>query len=179
SATGYLNNDSLKDMVLIIESNDSILQKDCSSCDLEKNKARILLVLLKSKHKYKVICQHNYFIMRPNDGGLKAEDALDDISIDRKIFELHYQFLRGGLTYDFKYLNHDIYLIRAENVGVDHDIFYEKKFDFLRMKMTAKTGEISSDKNKIKITKIKLQRPRKLAELNVPLDWEVVKGEYL
>jgi len=68
--SGDLDDDDLDDMVLILESKDSIPEKRCLDCKLLKNKPRIILVLFNLDGKQKVKIQNNEFIARGDEGGM-------------------------------------------------------------------------------------------------------------
>jgi len=179
SCHGNLNSDNQKDLVLILESKDSILEKRCNSCKRLKNKIRIILILINDNNVQRVIVQNNVFIARPNEGGM-ARYIEPEVSILNKHLNIFYQYTRGYTIYTFEKKNDDMLLIKAISSGVSGGVFEMDNFDFQTMIFTSETSKISEDFTKSVTIPIKLNTGlKKLSEFKEMYEWEVAKNKYL
>lgn len=179
SAEGDLNNDSINDLVLILESSDSIFEKRCESCDSLKNKARIILVLIQEADSQRVICQNNYFIARNNEGGM-VSDLTPEIYVENQLLNISYQYTRGNMSYNFKYEEEDLALVEAMSAGVTGEMFESDHFDFIKKTIVSESGSISDEEFKMDTIPMNhFESLRKLSEMDIMYEWEVAEGKFL
>ncbi len=173
--SGDLNKDDLDDMVLIIESTDSIPEKRCLGCKLLKNKPRIILVLFNLDGKQKAKIQNNKFIARGNEGGMSPyiEPAL---SIKNGLLSIYYQFTRSNQSYTFEYKSNNMEIVRAESMGVHSASgnYENNKFDFTNGTLTSETGNISEEESKTKIIEFE-KKPKSLSDFGSMFEWEITE----
>jgi len=177
--SGDLNNDDLDDMVLILESKDSVPKKRCLDCKLLKNKPRIILVLFNQNGKQKVKIQNNKFIARGDEGGMSPYIE-PELSIKNGLLNIYYQFTRSNQSYTFEFKNNKMEIVRAESMGVHSASgnYENDKFDFIKGTLTSKTGNISEDKSQSKIIKIE-KKPKTLSEFGRMFEWEITEYKFL
>ena len=174
-SSGDLNKDGLNDFALILESNDSILEKRCSDCQLLKSKPRIIIVLISNEK----IIQNNKFIARGDEGGMLPY-LEPELSIKNGFLTIYYQFTRGNQSYTFEYVNRKMLITKAESNGVHSASgdFENDKYDFKIGKIISETGNISEEKIKTKIIKFKIKR-KSLSEMGEMSEWEIAEYKYL
>jgi hypothetical protein len=177
--SGDLDNDDLDDMVLILESKDSIPEKRCLDCKLLKNKPRIILVLFNLDGKLKVKIQNNEFIARGDEGGMSPYIE-PELSIKNGLFSIYYQFTRSNQSYTFKYKNNRIEIVKAESMGVHSASgnYENDKFDFTNGTLTSETGNISEEESESKIVEFE-KKPKSLSEFGPMYEWEITEYKYL
>lgn len=179
SVEGDLNKDSLVDLVLILESTDSIFEKRCESCDSLRNKARIILVLLQEADTHRVILQNNHFIARPDEGGMLSF-LEPEISIKNHQLIISYEYTRGNIAYTFAYEKDDLVLLDARSAGVSGGYFESDHFDFTNKMILSESGSISDEStNTDTIPMNHIERFRKLSDMEIMYQWEVAEGKSL
>lgn len=178
-ANGDLNNDGKLDVALILESRDSLYEKRCDPCYVQKNKARIILILLNQHNSQKVIIQNNLFIARGDEGGM-APYIEPELSIKNHLLNIDYQYTRSHLSYTFKFKNNRMILVSAKNSGVTSATgdFESNSFDFIKNIIVTETGNISEEESKIDTLEINV-KPKILSEFRKMYDWQVAKFKYL
>lgn len=177
--SGDLNKDDLNDIVLILESTDSIPEKRCLNCKLLKNKPRVILVLFNLDGTQKVKIQNNEFIARGDEGGMSPYIE-PELSIKNGLLSIYYQYTRSNQSYTFKYKNKRMEILRAESMGVHSASgnYENDKFDFTSGTLTSETGNISEEKSKTKIIEFK-KKPKSLSEFGPMYEWEITEYKYL
>lgn len=178
-ASGDLNNDKLDDIVMVLESKDSIPEKRCNYCKLLKNKPRIILVLLNTKGTQRVIIQNNKFIARGDEGGMSTYIE-PEISIEKNLLTIYYQFTRTNQSYTFEFNNNKMFIAKGKGIGVHSASgdFESHVVDFKTKNITIETGNISEEYSKMKEIKLTAE-PKCLSEFKKMYDWEVEKNIYL
>ena len=175
--SGDLNNDSRKDMALVLESKNSVYEKRCSDCDVEKNKARIVLVMLNKKGKQIVHTQNNEFIPRADEGRKELEIA-PIIVIENNEFIIFQQYTRAFYSYKFKLQNDQLNIVRAKAVESSIHMITSDKYDFKKGVVSRKTSLTSSNDETIKVVKLKM-KSKTLSEFKSMHDWKIAEHFYL
>ncbi|WP_420573240.1 hypothetical protein [Kordia sp.] len=177
--SGHLNNDSKKDMALVLESKNYINEKRCNDCDVSKNKGRIVLILLDEKEKLVVHTQNNKFIARPDEGGM-ALSIKPIIVIENREFIIFQQYTRSFQSYTFKFQEQQLNIIRANGGGVDaaSGATENNKYDFIKGKLTIQRSNISSKDETTEIVSFNI-KPKALSEFKEMYEWEVIKNHFL
>ncbi len=177
-AEGFLNNNNQKDVALVLESKDSLLEQRIGETT-RKNLPRILLVFLDNKF----FVQNNTFIARGDEGGILPY-LTPEISFDKNELIIYYQFTRSNQSYTFKMVKNNLCLIKAEShgthsaSGATEGMFY----DFKKKSLTITKGNISSasEDDEKKIYTIELKNGlKKISEFTEMYEWEVLKNRYL
>jgi hypothetical protein len=176
---GDLNNDGRNDLALILESKDGVSKKDCVDCETLIIKPRIIVILLNEKEVQKVIIQNNKFIARADQGGM-IPHLKPELSIERGLLMIHYQFTRARLSYTFKFKQGLLEIVSAENNGVHAATgnFESDYFDFNKGEITVETGNIAQDTSKTKVVKFE-SKPKTLSEFGEILEWEIVENKFI
>lgn len=179
-SSGDLNKDGIDDLALTLESKDSILEKRCSECSLQKNKARIIVVLVCEDGVSKVIIQNNHFIARANEGGISTPYVAPKLSIENGLMIIDYEYTRSNQSYTFELREREMVIVKANSNGVHAALgdFEHSIFDFTKRMVTSETGNLSSEKTEITKQKIEV-KSKSLSEFGFMFDWEVVKDKYL
>ncbi|MDB5253211.1 MAG: hypothetical protein JWP27_2380 [Flaviaesturariibacter sp.] len=179
SATGDLNRDGLADKAIVIESRDSINELRPDST-INNGSPRILVVLLKnsSTGRYDKLLQNNTFIVRWGEGGMDPE-AYGGTTIEKGVLKTRVSFLRQQLAYTFRYQHGDLYLIGGRSTGVSGGIIdgFDANFSTGR----ARVSQMLMDDEKEYVEWIKLPKKslKKLRNMRMILEWEVMKGKLL
>lgn len=178
-ATGDLNKDGLSDYALILESQNSILEKRCGDCKMVKSKPRIIVVLLGQNIGEKVIIQNNEFIIRDYEGGM-TPDLQPEISIENSLLTIHYQFTRSNQSYTFSFQNNLMEIIKAESHGVHNALgdFESDVYDFKQGVILSESGNIGQEKVVSKEIRFDTQ-PKSLSELGRMSTWKIAENKYL
>ncbi|CAL2087108.1 Lipoprotein [Tenacibaculum sp. 190524A05c] len=175
---GSLNKNKQKDVVLVLESKDSLIEQRIGE-RARKNLPRILVVFLDDK----IIVQNNTFIARGDEGGMLL-NLKPEISIDKDELIIYYQYTRGNQSYTFKMVKNNLCLIKAQS----HDVHSSSGdtegmfYDFKKKSLTITKGNISSasEKDEKEIYTIELKNGlKKLSEFAEMYKWEVLEGRYL
>lgn len=179
SASGDLNGDRLSDIALVIEYKDTIQERRPDG-EVNQGSPRILAVLLNDAKtgQYKLFLQNNTFIIRYGEGGMDPE-AYGDVSISKGILEVFVSFLRGNASYKFRMQNGDLYLIGGSSGGVSGGWYYGFDANFSTRRAKIEEGSIDSDKSKVKWVTLPKTPLKKLREMKMIFQWEVVKDQYL
>ncbi len=179
SAIGDLNADLINDIALVIEYKDTIPERRPDG-ELNQGSPRILVVLIKN-HKinhYDLFLQNNTFIIRYGEGGMDPE-AYGELNISKGILQILISFLRGTVIYKFRMQQGDLCLIGGTTRGVSGGTYYSFDANFSTFKAKIEEYSIEDKQSKPKwivLPKIPL---KKLREMKMPLQWEVVKNQYL
>lgn len=177
-ASGDLNSDNTEDVAIVLQSKDSVYEKDCDSCKLHLTKARILIVLLSNKDKLKTTIQNNIFIARDHEGGM-APHISPELYIKNHLLTIYYQYTRSSQSYTFAHDDKKLTIISAVSSGASGPGYYEgTTFDFVAMEILEETGSIEDEvlhKRIIPIT----TKPKSLSDFQRMYDWEVVKNKFL
>jgi hypothetical protein len=179
SAAGDLNGDSISDLVLVVESKDTIeeLRPDSS---INRASPRILLVLLKNKNSgsYDLVLQNNTFIIRCGESGMDPR-AFGKLSISKKILSIEFEFIRGFSIYKFRYQQQDFYLIGAISNGVAGGEYTGFDIIFITKKAKQTTGDVAGEHTKIKWYNLSSDHLIKLKEFKMLFTIEVLPGQFL
>lgn len=178
-AKGNLDEDGQEDVVIVLESRDSIPEKRCSSCYVQKNKARILLVLIAENGTARVTLQNNKFIARADEGGMLTDFA-PEIAVKGGRLEIYYELLKGYITYTFVMDNDEPVLATAKTVGVSGDIMEASSYDFIKKILVVKRGHISEKDTAKQSFSFELPKGlKKLSDFQQMYEWEVLENHYL
>lgn len=172
---GFFNSDKTKDVALILQSKDSILETRIEE-NPRKNIARILLIFINDK----VFIQNNTFIPREDEGGMNY--VVPEVSIQNKKLKIYIEYLRSNISYIFEYQKNDLALVKAVSNYVQSATGnYEfLKYDFKKRILHIETGNISKDGEKVKKIPIKLKNGlKKLSQFKKMYHWEVLEDRYL
>jgi len=178
-AEGDLNYDSKADLVLVLQSKDSINEVRYNDTKVSKNKPRIILVCLDLHGIKRVNIQNNRFIARGNEGGMSPYIE-PEISIKENTLTIYYQYTRGNQSYTFEFLDHEFLLTHAES----HDVMgatgdYETHiFDFKNKTIFSEYGNISEEKNKSENLKLEVEL-KSLTDFGEMYEWQVAENLYL
>ncbi len=176
-ARGDLNKDGIEDLAVILESKDSIPEKRCASCYVKNNKPRIILVLLNNNKGCNiVISQNNEFIARGDEGGM-LNYLEPELTIEKGVLTIFYQFTRSNQSYSFEYENGKMNIIGAKSAGSQSasGIFEMEEYDFKKGKLISTTGHISNDEDEIEIIKFTIE-PKNLGEFGKMYEWEIIEN---
>ncbi|MFL5764018.1 MAG: hypothetical protein ACJ77K_08765 [Bacteroidia bacterium] len=193
SASGDLNNDKTEDLVLVIQSKDSIteLRYNCETKkwdDEERGFPRILIVLFEGLDgKYHLAFQNNDFILRSDEGGMMG-DPFEGQEMKIRNNVLTFGFSGGTserwvVEYKFRYQKSNWFLIGASSGGF-HAVLgtaEENSYNFLtgKVKITTSVNIFENGKSKIKWKTIPKADLRTINMLVRPFCWEVEPGVFL
>jgi hypothetical protein len=170
---GNLDADSKEDMVIILQSKDSVAEKRCETCEQKTQKVRILLVLLRKDNVLKVVVQNNVFIARMDEGGMTKE-MVPEISINDNQLNLSYLLVRGERHYIFEKQDRDIVLIKATTLSTSHYIYRSEVVDFRQRTLVTESRSDKDEPIKTKTTKLTtVKELKKLSELGMMETWDV------
>ncbi|MBC8756266.1 hypothetical protein H2O64_16450 [Kordia sp. YSTF-M3] len=179
-ATGDLTNDTIDDVVIVIESKEDFVEIRCADCPTSLSKARIILVLLCKNDVYTVHIQNNEFIPRSDEGGM-ASQIEPDIRIENNQLTIHQEYTRSQTAYIFEYQKDLFNIVSAESNSV-HAASGDTRnsvFDFSKNEITITEGNISNEEEELKkekVTVIKFDKKAKpLSEFKAMYEWEIVK----
>lgn len=173
-ATGDLNKDNQDDIVIVIESVNEVFEKRCSSCDLEKKNARIILVFLNKKGVQKAIIQNNKFIKRSDEGGMMPSMS-SDLSIKDGQLIISNLFTRSAEIYTFEIIGCRMEIVKMESFetqGPTGD-YWNFSYDFKKGEATSESGNIlegNEDQTTIGTSKF-TPKSRSLSEFGEEDDW--------
>jgi hypothetical protein len=147
---------------------------------INEGSPRILVVLLKNKITglYNLRVQNNTFITRYGEGGMDPE-AYEGLVISKGVLEIRFSFIRGWASYKFRMQNGDIYLIGGTSSGVSGGVIQSLDVNFMTRKARIETGKIEDEKLKVKWITIPRVPLRKLRDIKMIFDKEIVKDHYL
>lgn len=176
SAQGDLNGDKRPDLAVVLEYKDTIQELRPDGFE-NWGSPRILVVLLRSAKTagYDLLVQNNTFITRYGEGGMSS-DAYKKVRISKGILQLDVEFVRGGAAYKFRFQHNDLYLIGATTGGVSGGIVENFDVNFLTKKAKIEKGSLEEDKWQTKWVNISIKQLRRLREMKMMFDWEVVKN---
>ena len=179
SAYGDLNRDGLDDYAIVMEYRDTLMEKRPNGYTNEGG-PRILAILVKNKKNdsLDLLLQNNTFITRYGEGGMDPE-AYGKVSIKKGVLQVLIQFLRGSLSYDFKILGGDVYLVAGRAGGSSGGIFEFFEADFINRKISMESGKISAQKLKKVQHKLPLNPLKKLRDMTMIYEWEFYPDYYL
>ncbi|WP_196888619.1 hypothetical protein [Aureivirga sp. CE67] len=173
---GDLNKDEKEDVVLVLESKDSILEKRYNQ-DPRKIQGRILAVLLNKDGEQKVVVQNNEFLLRGDEGGMFI-GIEPELKIANNNLHVAYEFTRSSIEYEFKHKNEDFEILYFRSSGMSGGEYETTEVDFDNQNIVTKTGEIEEDQ--IETEKIGFkEKPKKLSDFKVMLDWGISEKVYL
>lgn len=179
-ATGDLNSDGLSDIVMILESQDSVRHVREPKGDISFSRKRILLVLLDDGTGHHVVVQNNHFLPRSDEGGMLT-DLVPEVSIDSGVLQLSVNYVRSNTTYHFHYHRDRFELIWAKRAGVvsGSGLMIVTTFDFENMIITNEMGNVSDDELAVEKEKMKGVKVPRLANMGAMYSWEVVGDFHL
>ena len=169
SASGDLNGDKLRDIVLGIQCRDSVTDSAGSKQIIAH---RILAVVFKVANRYSLKLQNNTFLVRENLGPW-LPSPFGKLSIEKGILNIYYEFIRGGVNYKFRYQSNSFCLIGASSNYVAAGVLEAWDFNFLTKKAVRTSGAIDAVKLKAEKRDIPQNRLKKLDEMKQPLDGQI------
>jgi hypothetical protein len=135
TAFGDLNKDGLKDVALVIEYQDTVMEVLPPDTIAKLSNPRILVIAFKLPGGgYSLVAQNNLFLLRSKEMGPgDSKDA--GLFVDKKgILHIHYEFFHGDAEYKFRYQKEDFYLIGYVQHGVAGGEFMTDDYNFLTKK---------------------------------------------
>ena len=179
SAGGDLNGDGNRDMALVIEYKDTIPEMRPDKYE-NMGSPRVLLILFKNAAtgNYDLVLQNNTFIMRHGEGGMSPE-PYNKISITGKVLDISFEFVRGSADYKFRFQQNDFYLIGASNNGVSGETEDDWDFNFSTKKAKHAWGKADSNKLKEKWVVVPITTLKKLKDMQMTFQWQVLPNVYL
>lgn len=174
---GDLNGDKINDIVLVIEPK-STFNKIQSDTNEIIGIQKALLILLKNKdtQNWALACVNSTFLVKNhNDEGLQYNKP----TIKNNVLGIFVELLRAHIDYKFRLQNNNFYLIGATSIGVSAGQIDSWEINFSTKKAKHEWGKISDETLKLKWQKIKLISLKKLQDMTVPFDWEVLPDVYL
>lgn len=192
TAYGDLNNDSVEDLVLVLEQNYAVTEKRAygdSETELIKEfqKPRILAVFFKNKKSgsYQLALQNNNFMLRSQEGGALGE-PFRDLSIKNNTLNLLFEGggdWRWKLAYEFRYQNKQWALIKANNTyyNVSSGEMTDKTYDFIDRRLKRIDGNLfaRSAANRTSEEILFFTDLRTLSDFKKPWTWEISKDNFL
>jgi hypothetical protein len=179
STSGDLNGDAFNDIAIVIECKDTLPERRPDG-EVNQGSPRILVVLIKNNktNQYDLFLQNNTFIVRYGEGGMDPE-AYGELKILKGVLQVLISFLRGTVSYKFRMQGGDLCLIGGTNSGVSGGKYYSFDANFNTSK--AKVEEYSLEEKQSKPSWIELPKTplKKLRDMTMPLQWEVVKNQFL
>ena len=111
SVSGDLNKDGRRDLALILEYADSVVETDANG-DRVKSRPRILLIMFRDSgsNNYSLMVHQNQFILRAGEV-YPSRDSYEGMEIDHGVLRINFDFVRGFQTYKFRWQKGDFYLI--------------------------------------------------------------------
>lgn len=178
SAAGDLNGDQVNDCALVIEYKDTVPERRPDG-EVNQGSPRILIVLIKNNktNQYNLFLQNNTFIIRYGEGGMDPE-AYGELKISKGVLQVLISFLRGTVTYKFRMQGGDLYLIGGSNIGVSGGKYYGFDANFSTSKAKVEEYPLEA-KTKPKWINLPNTPLKKLRDMKMHLQWEVVKNQYL
>jgi hypothetical protein len=176
-AKGDLNEDSIDDMAIILQSKQSFLEKRCEDCEAKNHKVRIMLVMLSKANALKVVAQNNVFIARADEGGITT-DMKPEISIVNGQISLAYLLIRGETNYTFENEKDEIVLVKATKLSTSHYIFRSDVIDFNERVLVTESRSDKDGPTQKKTTKVTMDKLPRLSELKMMGSWNV-EGVFL
>ena len=179
-ASGDLNNDNSSDMVLILESTDSILTKRNEVSKALKNKPRIIVVLLNENNTQSAIIQNNKFIPPGDEGGMLPY-LEPELTIKNGLLSISYQYTRSEKSYTFAYKNKQMMITAANFSGVTQaaiGTFEINSYDFKKGIIVHEIGNISEEASTSQTLKLNVTA-KSLSDFDEINEWEVAKDMFL
>ena len=178
SAEGDLNRDKINDVALVIEYKDTVDEMRPNGYE-NHGSPRVLLVLLKNQKtdSYDLFLQNNTFIVRYGEGGM-SPDPYDQVDIVKGILLISIEFVRGSTNYKFRMQNGDLYLIGGSSYGSSGGMLEGIDANFSTGKAKIESGPIEEDP-KVKWVTLPKTPLKKLRDMKMIFEWEVVEGRYL
>jgi len=192
SVSGDLNNDKHKDLVIVLQHNDSVTlinQMIGDDNDTVKTQPRILLILFRDtvNNTFIVAEQSNTFIMDHDNPMM--EDPYQSVKIRKGVLDIEFEMFYNmgswevtNTTYKFRYQNRNFVLIGAENYIYNRGSmdYIDYSFNFLTKKWSLTTGgDDSKQKPKTEWNTLDLKELKTLKTLISPYLWEVAPDVYL
>ncbi|HEX6333253.1 MAG TPA: hypothetical protein VFZ78_03440 [Flavisolibacter sp.] len=179
SAAGDLDGDGSGDLALVLEYRDTIpeLRPDSS---INEGSPRILAVYLgdRKSGSYTRFLQNNTFIIRYGEGGMDPE-AYGEITINERQLTIFVSFIRGHATYQFCMQDGDLFLVRGLTGGVSGGTYYGFEADFCNRKAKVEEAPVDADKSTATWIRLTRQPLKRLRDMQMILQWEVVKDHFL
>jgi len=132
---GDLNKDGLKDVALVIEYQDTVLEVLPPDSIAKPSVPRILVIAFQLQDgRYSLSAQNNLFLLRSQE--MDAGDAGGaGLSIDKKgVLHIHYEFFHGDAEYKYRHQKDDFYLIGYIQHGIAGGVFMTDDYNFLTKK---------------------------------------------
>jgi hypothetical protein len=189
--TGDLNKDKQEDIVLIIETKDTVSEMqynaDNGKWDQPSDtKPRILIILFQRNNEYKLALRNNDFILRMDEGGVWG-DPLDEVSVKNNVLTI--AFFGGASTkwrntYKFRFQKNDWYLIGVTSGNYNSILgtMNENDYNFITKKVRITSSDNIFDDHSKTNTQWKtfiLKELKTMKTLIRPFTWEIDEGIYI
>ncbi|WP_316820679.1 hypothetical protein [Pedobacter gandavensis] len=190
SVAGDLNQDQVKDLVMILEYQQEIRESraygdNTTELITEIQKPRILAIYFKNKNGYQLATQNNNFILRSQEGG-SLGDPLRPMGIEKNQLSLSFQGggeWRWKLKYTFKYNGNNWILEKANNYYYNENSgeLTDKQYDFVNRKLLVTTGLGKHSKlpNETITHDFPIKELRTFQSFKKPWTWEISPDEFL
>ena len=183
STSGDLDHDALNDLAFVLEFKDTLSETRPDATILKGSHPRMLAAAVKTEKGYKLAIQDNTFILREGEGGMVA-DPYDKLKISRKgTLSVNFEFVRGYAQYRFHLLPEGLCITGATSSNALPESGVDKwDFNFLSGKVEHVWKKSNNGK---KITKAetwnryRLKKPKPIAALGMPFQWEIMKDIFL
>ncbi|KMQ51940.1 hypothetical protein CHISP_1195 [Chitinispirillum alkaliphilum] len=158
---GDINNNSLEDLIIVAQSNDSSKIKNCCMDKMENTNDRVLGIFFKNRNgKYKKVVEARTLVPYKM---CNAEEPLSSISINENgviSIDLHFwmsagSWSLGNRTYKYRYQNGKIVLIGIEDNIAKRNTgeIIKTRINFLTRKVIYEYGNFSSNEIDSIVTK--------------------------
>ncbi len=169
---GELNGDKLKDLVIILEYKNPVVENRHYNPSI-KTKPRILLIFFKSPSgRYNLKLQHNTFLFRDNED--MRPEVFPELNIKNRVLSIHYDLFHDYPTYKFRYQKGDFYLIGANIYGFHGSQYSEDDINLSTGEFHKMSYYVGDEKNiKKESFRLKNLKPIKFTEYRMPLTYKI------
>jgi hypothetical protein len=182
SVSGFLTDSPEKDLVMVIQLDDTLLLNKIVGDDTmtEELRPRVLLIVSSTPDKrFLKRCQANQAIM-PESEGDTAGDPFSGMEILNK--DLHFSFkggldLKWNLSYRFRYHKDGFYLIQATSKGEGKDETYSFSYDLISGELNIEVSDLNDPSENMKYSKIRIASDQPRLENFLPLSYVVDQSE--
>jgi hypothetical protein len=184
SAYGDLNNDGLKDAVIILQHKDSVSLVN-STEDTVLTQPRILLLLFKNtaNSKFSLIEQSNSFILKHDNSIM--DDPYQGIAIDKGVLKIDFHLFYNmgswyttSSTYKFRYEGKEFILIGVDLSTIHRGTldYEDYSFNFLTKRRSYIKGNEEKGTQKTTLKSFALTSLKTFKTFKEPYSWEIEAG---
>ncbi len=135
TAFGDLNKDGRKDVALVLQYQDTVMEILPPVTIAKPSIPRILVIAFQRRDGgYSLATQNNLFLLRSKEIDVPGESGVG-LSIDKKeVLHIHYILFHGDVEYKFRYQKSDFYLIGYDQHGIAGGESMTDEYNFLTKK---------------------------------------------